>query len=186
VAKKGYDVVLRALADLPADLCWRFVHIGGGELTAALAAQADALGLGPRIAWQGAQSQQAVLDSYRGADLFVLASRIAADGDRDGLPNVLMEAQSQALPCLATDVAGIPELIEADVTGLLIPPDDVAALSDGLGRLIREPALRARLGAAASQRMRDRFAHETGLALLAERFGLPRWEGPCESRSMRR
>ncbi len=186
VAKKGYDVVLRALADLPADLCWRFVHIGGGELTAALAAQADALGLGPRIVWMGAQSQQAVLDAYRGADLFVLASRIAADGDRDGLPNVLMQAQSQALPCLATAVAGIPELIEADVTGLLIPPDDVAALSDDLGRLIREPALRARLGVAASQRMRDRFTHETGLALLAERFGLPRREAPCESRSMRR
>jgi glycosyltransferase involved in cell wall biosynthesis len=186
VEKKGYDLVLRALADLPDDLCWRFVHIGGGELMSALEAQAAALGLGARIEWRGAQPQQAVLEAYRDADIFVLASRIAGDGDRDGLPNVLMEAQSQDLPCLATDVAGIPELVEDNVTGLLVPAEDAAALGGGLARLIREPVLRARLGAAAGRRMCDRFSHRAGLALLAERFGLSQREEPCESRSMRR
>ena len=186
VEKKGYDIVLRALAALPDALCWRFVHIGGGELTAALKAQADVLGLGARIDWRGAQPQQAVLDAYRGADLFVLASRIAGDGDRDGLPNVLMEAQSQDLPCLATDIAGIPELVEDGATGLLVPAEDETALRDGLARLVGEPALRARLGGGAGQRMRDLFSHQTGLALLAERFGLAPREERCESRSMRR
>ena len=185
VEKKGYDLVLGALAALPDDLAWRFVHIGGGERMAALQAQADALGLGARVEWRGALPQQAVLDAYRGADLFVLASRIAGDGDRDGLPNVLMEAQSQGLPCLATDVAGIPELVEDGATGLLVPAEDVAALSAGLARLIREPALRVRLGAAAGQRMRERFSHQAGLVLLAERFGLAPREERCESRSMR-
>jgi len=186
VEKKGYDLVLRALAALPGDLCWRFVHIGGGELKADLKAQADALGLGARVEWRGALPQQAVLEAYRDADLFVLASRIAGDGDRDGMPNVLMEAQSQAMPCLATDVAGIPELVEDGATGLLVPAEDADALTDGLARLIREPALRARLGGAAGQRMRDRFSHQTGLALLAEQFGLAPREERCESHSMRR
>ena len=68
---------------------------------------------------------------------FVLASRVAADGDRDGLPNVLMEAQSQELSCLATDVAGIPELIEPDRTGVVVPPRDPAALLTGLRRAAR-------------------------------------------------
>ena len=81
------------------------------------------MGLSHRIEWRGARAQPEVLAAYREADLFVLASKIADDGDRDGLPNVLMEAQSQRLACISTDVSAIPELIEDGVTGLLVPPD---------------------------------------------------------------
>jgi glycosyltransferase involved in cell wall biosynthesis len=63
---------------------------------------------GERIQWRGALAQDQVIAVYRSADLFVLASRIAGDGDRDGLPNVLMEAQSQGVACVATDVSAIP------------------------------------------------------------------------------
>src|SRR5262249_25548562 len=120
VEKKGYDDLLAALAALPAGLAWRLAHVGGGPLAAGLRGRARALGLADRIAWLGAQPQDVVLERYRAADLFVLASRIAADGDRDGLPNVLMEAQSQRLAVIATRIGGVPEFIADGVTGLLV------------------------------------------------------------------
>jgi glycosyltransferase involved in cell wall biosynthesis len=172
VAKKGYDDLLEALALLPADLEWRFVHVGGGALAAALKLQAKRLRLSNRIEWRGAMAQPDVLAAYREADLFVLASKIARDGDRDGLPNVLIEAQSQRLACVSTDVSAIPELVEQDVTGLLVPPGDPIALAETLERLIRDPDERARLGAAGEHHVRRHFSMEAGIDLLATRFGL--------------
>jgi glycosyltransferase involved in cell wall biosynthesis len=173
VPKKGYDDLLAALALLPPDLAWRFVHIGGGALAGALRQQAEQLGLAGRIEWRGACAQPDVLAAYRAADLFVLAAKVAADGDRDGLPNVLIEAQSQRLACVATTAAAIPELIEDGATGLLVPPGDPPLLAKALAELIRDPTRRAALGRAAEARVRTRFAIEAGLDLLAERFGLP-------------
>jgi glycosyltransferase involved in cell wall biosynthesis len=172
VAKKGYDDLLDALGLLPADLEWRFIHIGGGTLDGALRLQAERLGLSHRIEWRGAMAQPAVLAAYREADLFVLASKVAKDGDRDGLPNVLIEAQSQRLACVSTDVSAIPELIEQNVTGLLVPPGNPIGLAEALERLIRDPEERARLGAAGEHRVRRHFSMEAGIDLLATRFGL--------------
>jgi len=180
VAKKGYDDLLAALAALPRTLAWRLVHVGGGPLGDALKRQAADLGLADRIAWLGAQPQEEVLRRYRAADLFVLASRIADDGDRDGLPNVLMEAQSQRLAVLATTVAAVPELIVDGETGLLAPPGEPPALAAALGRLIGDPALRARLGEAGLTRVRRDFDQARGLALLADRFGLTTAEAPAQ------
>jgi glycosyltransferase involved in cell wall biosynthesis len=160
VPKKGYDRLLEALARLPPDLNWQFDHVGGGDGLATLNTQANALGLALRITWHGAATQDQVLARLRAADLFVLASRIADDGDRDGLPNVLMEAQSQGLACVSTAVSAIPELIRDGQTGLLVPPDDVAALATALERLIRNPDLRQQLGAAGEARVRAVFAHD--------------------------
>jgi glycosyltransferase involved in cell wall biosynthesis len=172
VAKKGYDDLLEALALLPANLEWRFVHIGGGALAAALRLHAKRLGLSHRIEWRGAMAQPEVLAAYRETDLFVLASKVAKDGDRDGLPNVLIEAQSQRLACVSTDVSAIPELIEHDVTGLLVPPGNPIALAETLERLIRDPEERSRLGAAGEHRVRRLFSMEAGINSLARRFGL--------------
>jgi len=172
VAKKGYDDLLTALAALPPELHWRLVHIGGGPLLDRLTQQARHLGIAERIEWRGAQAQEAVLAAYREADLFVLASRIAADGDRDGLPNVLVEALSQRLAAVATALPGIVELIEDGVTGATVPPADPAALAAALARLFRDPALRDRLAAAGEARVRTHFALERGIAVLAEKFGI--------------
>ncbi len=172
VAKKGYDVLLQALAALPPDLAWRFVHIGSGPCQPALARQSAAFGLTERVQWLGAQSQKTVLRCLQTADLFALASRITADGDRDGLPNVLMEAQSQGLACVATRVAAIPELITQEprnqATGMLVAPDDPQALSEAIAQLIADPDLRARLGSAGEARVRSNFDMTTGLDRLAQ------------------
>jgi glycosyltransferase involved in cell wall biosynthesis len=168
VEKKGYDVLLDALARLPADLQWRLTHIGGGALADRLAAEAARLGLSERIDWRGAQAQAEVLAAYRRSDLFVLASRIAPDGDRDGLPNVLMEAQSQGLACLATEVAGIPELIRDGETGWLVPPNEAAPLAAALSDLIGDPARRQALGQAGAARVRAVFDAAAQIDALAD------------------
>jgi glycosyltransferase involved in cell wall biosynthesis len=170
VEKKGYSGLLKALGLLPRELAWRFVHIGGGELLGRLKAEAEALGLASRIDWQGAKAQADVLAQYRASDLFVLPCRIAGDGDRDGLPNVLMEAASQGLACVSTTISGVPELLSDGVDGLLVPPDDPGSLSTALGRAIRDPALRRRLGDAAEKRVREAFDHKASIAQLAQLF----------------
>ncbi|MFN3670683.1 MAG: glycosyltransferase [Bosea sp. (in: a-proteobacteria)] len=163
VPKKGFDDLLAALAALPSALHWRLVHIGGGALMCRLREQAAALGLADRIDWRGPQAQGAVVAALREADLFVLPSKRAGDGDRDGLPNVVMEAASQALAIVATDFAGIPEFVSDGVEGLLVPPGDHAALTQALAALIAAPERRLALGAAAHERLVRDFSADAGL-----------------------
>lgn len=170
VEKKGYPLLLEALAALPAGLEWRFTHIGGGEDLDALKDLAASLGLSGRIDWRGALDRAEVISAYARADLFALPCRIAESGDRDGLPNVLMEAQAMGLACLSTEVSAIPELIVQEETGVMVPPDDPAALAAALERLARDPHLRDRLGSTAAKRVRTDFASHPGIARLAERF----------------
>lgn len=172
VAKKGFAELLNALALLPTDLAWSLVHIGGGPLLEDLKRQAARLGINRRIQWRGALPQQDVLQAYRASDLFVLACRIAEDGDRDGLPNVLMEAQSQGLACVSTDVSAIAELIIDGETGILVAADDAEMLSRALHRLIRFPDYRTRLGLAGMRRVRQFFSANRDIGWLAARFGI--------------
>lgn len=173
VEKKGYQDLLDALAALPAALNWQFVHVGGGPLLPRLKARARERGIAHKLSWLGAQPYDEVLRQYANADLFVLASRVATDGDRDGLPNVLMEAQSQGLACIATRISAIPELIEDGLTGLLIPQRDNVALSAALQRLIVEPATRERLGEAGKRRVREHFCFDASIGRLAEKLHVP-------------
>jgi len=170
VDKKGLDDLLHALAQLPRELHWRLVHIGAGPLLARLAALARTLGLDERIEWRGPQAHATVLAAYRDADVFVLPSRVSEDGDRDGLPNVLLEAQSQRVACVSTRVSGIPELIVDGVTGVLIEPRSPAALAQALSRLIDDPPLRRSLAAAGLARTTTRFSLQAGADQLAGRF----------------
>lgn len=170
VDKKGYDVLLKALSLLPADLSWRFVHIGGGPNLTDLKALAGKFGIADRTIWHGALDQQDVLDHYRRSDLFALACRITADGDRDGLPNVLVEASSQRLVCVSTNISGIPELLRDGENGFVVPSEDPKALAAAIESLIRDPALRKRLGEAAEQRVRSEFDHHTSIRQLKTLF----------------
>lgn len=170
VPKKGYDVLLKALALLPAGLAWRFVHAGDGGERSKLRRLSEELGIAENITWLGAVDQKDVLEAYRKADIFSLACRITPDGDRDGLPNVLVEAASQRLACVATDISGIPELFEDEVNGLLVGSEDPKALAGALERAIRDPGLRHRLGEAAETSVRSDFDHNTSVAQLKSLF----------------
>ena len=170
VEKKGFDTLLDALARLPPGLHWHLTHVGGGPELKRLRARAEALGLVDRIAWLGPRDQAAVLEHYRAADLFTLPCRVAEDGDRDGLPNVLVEAQSQGLPCLSTAVGGVPELIVDGANGRLVPPDDPDALAAALAQLVRDPDGRRALGRTGQLRVARHFDSAASLDALARFF----------------
>ncbi|TWD46860.1 glycosyltransferase involved in cell wall biosynthesis [Agrobacterium vitis] len=170
VKKKGYDVLLRALASLPDDMAWTFTHIGGGDELASLKALASQLGIADRITWKGAMDQRDVLAHYRDSDVFALACRITADGDRDGLPNVLVEAASQGLMAVSTTVSGISELFVDGENGLLVAPDDPTVLANALQRAISDPALRIGLGSAAEEKVRRDFDYQNSIRDLTTLF----------------
>ncbi len=170
VAKKGFDDLVTALAALPAGLHWQFAHVGGGELLGVLKRQAAAAGIAGRVAFLGPRSQPDVIALMREADLFVLPSKQAGSGDRDGLPNVIMEAASQALAIVATDFAGIPEFVRDGREGVLVPPGDWAALANAVNLLVRDPERRDGLGAAALVRLKAGFGMTAGIDLLETRF----------------
>ena len=144
----------------------------------ALARQARKLGIDLRITWCGSLAQDELLPKLRSADLFALACRVASDGDRDGLPNVLVEAQSQSLACVATRVSAIPELIRDGLTGVLVEPEAPEALARALQTLITDPARRAVLGSAGRARVAAEFSLDGNFERLAEKFGLVRVDAP--------
>ena len=171
VEKKGYDDLLEALAALPRTLHWRFEHVGAGGLSDVLKTQAQSLGIADRCTWLGGQSQKAVFAALARADLFVLASKKAADGDQDGLPNVLMEAAHQGLPIVSTNAAAIGEFVTDGETGLLVPPAAPRDLSAALARMIAYPDLRQRLAQRAGEVVRTRFSYEAGVDWIASALG---------------
>jgi glycosyltransferase involved in cell wall biosynthesis len=144
-AKKGVDTVMRAVRILrDAGLDVRHDVIGEGDDRAQLLRLRDELGLAGVCRFRGTKPHEEVLDFYRQAHLFALGCRIAPDGDRDGIPNVVAEAMAMAVPVAATEVSGIPELVEHGQTGLLCEPDDPEALAGIMRRLLAEPELRGR------------------------------------------
>ncbi|SLN73165.1 glycosyltransferase family 4 protein [Ruegeria meonggei] len=169
VEKKGFDRLIDAFGLLPKALDWHWTHIGGGGLGEALRNRAAAAGVSQRITWAGACDQPEVIAAMRAADLFVLPSRIAADGDRDGLPNVLMEAASQLLPILSTPVSAIPEFIETGTHGLL-SGDDPAALASAITQLAAQPDKSAAMATNAYDRLLAEFRMDPGIALLSKRL----------------
>jgi glycosyltransferase involved in cell wall biosynthesis len=174
VEKKGYLDLLASLAMLPKDLNWHFIHVGGGPLSSRMKSMAKQWGLGDRIDWYGALPQEDVLARYNEADIFVQASRIAENGDRDGLPNVLMEAQSQGLACISTKVSAIPELIVDGETGLLAEPGDIPEIAAHLEDLIRHPERRAEFGDKGRERVSGEFDFSTCVKKVFLKFGLSR------------
>ncbi|UOA34308.1 Putative teichuronic acid biosynthesis glycosyltransferase TuaC (plasmid) [Sulfitobacter sp. DSM 110093] len=169
VEKKGFDNLIDALALLPDTLDWHWTHIGGGTLDAQMRDRAADRGVADRITWRGACDQLEVIEAMRANDLFVLPSRVAEDGDRDGLPNVLMEAASQKLPILSTPVSAIPEFIEDGTHGLL-RSDDPIVLAQTIAAFAADPSTGPRLAEAAHQRLIQDFTMAPGIAQLDHRL----------------
>ncbi len=169
VEKKGFDRLIAALSLLPADLDWHWTHIGGGGLADLMQGMAEDAGISDRITWRGACDQPEVIAAMRAADLFVLPSRVANDGDRDGLPNVLMEAASQLLPILSTPVSAIPEFIDSGTHGVL-SDDAPDALAAAILRIAQTPDHTALMAEAALARLRRDFGMDPGIAQLSARL----------------
>jgi glycosyltransferase involved in cell wall biosynthesis len=110
------------------------------------------------------------LRHYRQADLFALACRVGRDGDRDGLPNVLVEACSQRLACVSTDISGVTELLEDGTNGLVVEPEDPEVFSRAMLKLITTPAYRKQLGEAAEKTVRERFDYRSGIKQVLSLF----------------
>ena len=177
VEKKGLDTILLALGRLPDNRPWTFIHLGGGPLLQMLKEQAADLNIEDKTDWRGALPQTEVLSALRQADLFVLASRIGGDGDRDGLPNVLMEAASQGLPIVATRVAALPEFIENGQSGTLVEPDDPAALAMAIHEAMENPAAAKSRADVAKARLEAEFSFEKTIGGLAKLFAAPSGNG---------
>ncbi|WP_069298338.1 glycosyltransferase [Neptunicoccus sediminis] len=169
VEKKGFDRLVKALSLLPDDLNWHWTHIGGGDLKDDLQAMAKAEDINDRITWRGACDQPEVVEAMRSHDLFVLPSRIAEDGDRDGLPNVLMEAASQKLAILSTPVSAIPEFISSGVHGLLVE-DSPETLTFAIMDLARNPEQRREFADTAYDRLVADFGVDAGISQLSARL----------------
>ncbi len=179
VVKKGFDTLLQALALLPAELHWQLQHLGGGPELAALKQLAQNLGLARRITWCGPVDQTTIIHALRASDLFALPCRVGPDGDRDGIPNVLLEAQSQELACVTSRLPAIAEFIIDGGTGLLCPPDNAQAFATALEQLIRDPQRRVQMGGQGRIRLETRFQMQHTIGGLARRFTLGSGRSAC-------
>ncbi len=144
--------------------------IGTGPLRDTLQAQAQRLGLADRVRLAGAQAHDAVCLAYQRASVFVLPCVVASNGDRDGIPNVLLEAMASGVPVVSTPVSGIPEVIESGVNGLLVSPHDATGLADAIERLLASREFSEGLARTARTKLESAFSLEASAEQLLAVF----------------
>jgi glycosyltransferase involved in cell wall biosynthesis len=158
VEKKGFADLIDACAVLA-----RRGHvfccdiIGDGPLRAELQSQIQRHGLAGSVILRGPRSQEEVIQRIRKAAVFAAPCVVSADGDRDGLPTVLLETMALGTPCVSTDVTGIPEVLRDGRTGLMVSQHDPAALAEALERLLNDGALRELLAREARRLAEEQF-----------------------------
>jgi glycosyltransferase involved in cell wall biosynthesis len=158
VEKKGFTYLVDAVRSLTS--VGRRLHlriVGGGELKPLLERQIAQLGLDGVVELVGPRPQEQVVELYRSADVFVLPCVVTDNGDRDGIPNVLVEAMRMGVPVVSTAISGIPELVIDGTTGLLVPPRDVPSLVKAIERLADNPEERRSLSARAADHVSKKF-----------------------------
>jgi glycosyltransferase involved in cell wall biosynthesis len=172
VEKKGFDVMVEACGILRRrEVPFEAVIVGEhGEHEPEIRRRIDALGLQDSVRLAGPMEQTKLFEEYRSAGVFCLPCRVLDNGDRDGIPNVLMEAMACGLPVVTTPVSGIPEIISDGFNGRLVPPDDPAALADALQRIDADGRLAESLSNEARATVRERFDGERFAAELAALF----------------
>lgn len=172
IEKKGFPVLVEACAQLAArGVGFRCEIAGDGEEHDALAAQIARLGLGERVHLLGARSPEQVKALIARAAVLALPCVIASNGDRDGLPTVLLEAMALGTPCVGTDVTGIPEALTDGETGLGVPQHDAAALAQACERLLGDAALRVSLAERARALIEQRFSSAANTRRLRALWG---------------
>jgi glycosyltransferase involved in cell wall biosynthesis len=171
VPQKGFKYLLRALrilADEGTDV--RLTLLGDGPLLWPLRFRAYRLNIAGHVTFPGFQSHHLVADYFRASDIFVMPSVVTRGGNRDGIPNVVMEALAHRLPVIATNVSGIPELIEDGVTGLLVPEKDPTALAAAIRRLIADRTAALAMAERGRARVLDQFDPERNHRRLLDMY----------------
>lgn len=169
--KKGFTYLVEACRSLVAQgHSFTCEIVGEGPLRSRLEQAISAAGLDGVMTLRGALSHDEVKEAYRRAEVFVLPCVVGADGDRDGIPNVILEAMASGLPVVSTDHSGIPEAVEDGVSGFLVAPQDAAALTRALGGLLDDPDLRGRFGEMGRKLVADAFDVEANVDLLLQEF----------------
>lgn len=171
VEKKGYDDLLRALHILKSwNFPFEFLHAGDGELRESIYRMAGELGLSDRVKFLGTLTHEELLPLYRSSHVFVLASKIASNGDRDGLPNVILEAMATGLPVISTNVSAIPEAVEHGKTGILVSPGNPYELARAIRQILTSPGKTTAMITKARQFVEQRFDAELWASRLYEIF----------------
>jgi glycosyltransferase involved in cell wall biosynthesis len=162
---KGFPVMLAAVEQLIRDgRRLRLRLAGDGPQRNALAAEIEKRGLAPHVRLEGSLNSDGILRLYRETDIFAQSSFA------EGVPVVLMEAMAMEIPCVATRITGIPELIQDGVNGLLVTPSDINELACAISRLMDDPELRRRLGAQGRLQVLERYNLKRNVAAQAETF----------------
>ncbi len=171
IEKKGYPDLIDACARLRArGIPFRCDIAGDGPLEEELRARIAAHRLEGVVRLLGATPQEEIVRHLAHTRVFALACATERDGGMDNLPTVIMEAMAARVPCVSTRLAGVPEMIEPGVTGLLVAEHDIEALADALATLLADPALARRMGEAGRERAARLFAQETTVAELIRHF----------------
>ncbi|MCV2491799.1 glycosyltransferase [Geodermatophilus sp. YIM 151500] len=173
VEKKGFADLLHACAELRSsrpEAAFRLRVLGDGPLRPELAGLRDRLGLREAVEFAGEVDRDGVLRAYQDADVFALTPWVPADGDRDGVPNVVVEAMACGLPVVTTDAGGVTEVVEHGRTGLVATPRDVGAIAGHLAELVTDPTRRRELGAAGRRRVEQGFDVRSAASELSAVF----------------
>jgi glycosyltransferase involved in cell wall biosynthesis len=171
VSKKGYDDLVDALAILDrAGLDFEYVHIGSGELEEPIRRMIRRAKLEQRARLLGTLTHDEVLAHYRKAHCVALACKVADNGDRDGIPNVLVEAMAVGVPVVSTRVSAIPELVEDGVTGTLVEAGQPEAMAGAIARVLTRPDARAGMIRRARQKVEREFDQRRCVERLFELF----------------
>jgi glycosyltransferase involved in cell wall biosynthesis len=153
VFQKGFDLLLAALGTL-LELEWKLSIAGDGPLRPELEVMAEQLAIAKRVEFLGWQEKEQLSKHYQEANLFVYPSR------HEGMPNVVLEAMASGLPVIASRIAGNEELVIHGETGILVPPDDIPALTAALKELLPDAKKRNIMGGAGYERVKSSYTWE--------------------------
>lgn len=172
VEKKGFPDLMQACAAVSAETSLRLTVYGDGPLREDLERLREELGLEEVVTIAGEVDSSGIVAAMHRADVFAITPFVTADGDRDGVPNVVVEALASGLPVLATDAGGVGEAVLDGHNGFLVAARDVAAIAAGLRKLVLDAGLRADLGHAARTTAEEHFNVDRAARELVGVFGL--------------
>ncbi len=171
VEKKGFGVLIDACEILrKRGVKFDCSIIGTGELENELREQIEHLKIGEIVELAGARPQSELRELLQNTAVFAAPCVIGKDGNRDGLPTVLLEAMSLGTPCVSTDVTGIPEILKNGETGLMVAQNNALELADALEKLLNDADLRVRLAKRARALIEENFDIEKNSAQIRRLF----------------